>query len=135
MIAISDDSLLQKITDSLNIVVQQPDIIAITESEREPSSDVHRLNTEIAHTLETYSFQKDNLRKKMMECISLKYTEIDSDKYIAERMKADFERSSPFSAFPADLCKRTVKSVHLGTDGTVSLTLINNQKIGKEQAT
>lgn len=132
VIAISDDSLLQEITDSLNTVVQQPDIIAITESEREPSSDVFRLNAEIAHTLETYSIQKDDLRKKMMKCVSMKYAEIPSEKYISKRLKVDFERSGPLSAFSADLCKRTVKSVHLGTDGTVGLTLINDQKIGKE---
>lgn len=135
LIIIADDSLLQEITDSLKTAVEHPDIIVITESDQEPSNDVRRLNVEIAHTLETYSFQKENLRKKMMECVSLKYAEIPSEKYISIRLKADFEKSSPLSAFPTDLFRRTVKSVHLGTDGTVELTLMNNQKIGKEQAT
>lgn len=135
LIAIADDSLLQGITASLNTVVQQPDIIAVVESDREPSNDIRRLNAEISHTLGTYSIQKDDLRKKMMNCVSLKYAEIPTEKYISKKMKADFERSSPLSSFPADLCKKTVKSVHIGTDGTVSLTLMNNQKIGKEQAT
>lgn len=135
VIAISDDSLLQGITELLNTVVQQPDIIAIKEIESEPNSDVCRLNAEISHALETCSIQKDDLRKKMMECVSLKYAEMPSDKYISKRLKADFEKSGPLSAFPAELYKRTVKSVHIGTDKAVSLTLINNQKIGKEQAT
>ena len=51
--------------------------------------------------------------------------------YVSRRLKADFEKSSPLSSFSADLCTRTVKSIRLGT---VSITLINGQNIGKEQA-
>ena len=51
----------------------------------------------------------------------------------SKRLKADLEKSSPLLSYSADLCRRTVKSVILGTDGTVNLTLLNNQKIRKEQ--
>lgn len=133
LIIIADDALLQEITESLTAAVKHPDIVTVTDRSCEPSDAIRKMNAEIARALETYSFPKDGLRKKMMECISLKYAEIPSEKYITQRLKADFEKSSPLSTFPADLCRRTVKSVHLRTDGTVSLTLINNQKIGKEQ--
>lgn len=132
-IRLSDDGLLQGITDTLNTAISHPEQITAKEKYSEPSSDVRRLNAEIAHTLETYSFPKDSLRKKMMECMSLKYADIDSEKYISKRLKADFEKSSPLSSYSADLCRRTVKAVLLGTDGTVGLTLLNNQKIRKEQ--
>ena len=89
---------------------------------------------EIAHALETCSFNKEDLRKKMLTCVSLKYKGIDSATYTANRLKADFEKSSPLSAFSAELCRRTVKSIQLKKDGTVGLTLINDQQIGKEKA-
>lgn len=133
MIVLSDESLLQGITDTLNTAISHPDMIVTADKNSEPSNDVRRMNTEIAHTLETYSFPKDSLRKKMMECVSLKYADIDNEKYISKRLKADLEKSSPLLSYSADLCRRTVKSVILGTDGTVNLTLLNNQKIRKEQ--
>ena len=132
-ISLSDENLLKNITDTLNTVISHPNIIVIAEKHNEPNNDVSRLNAEIAYMLETYNFSKDNLLKKMIRCISLKYAQIDSEKYIAKRLKTDFEKSSPLSAFSADLCRRTVKSVLLGTDGTVGLILLNNQKIRKEQ--
>ncbi len=132
LIEITDSDLLQNITDVLNTAIGHPDIIKIPTVESIQSDNVRRLNYEISHTLETYNFNKDELRKKMLECVSLKYMGIDSDAYTARRMKADFEKSSPLSAFSADLCYRTVKSVRLNTDGKVSLTLINGQVIGKE---
>lgn len=132
-IRLSDESLLQGITDTLNTAISHPEQIASEEKHNEPSNDVRRLNAEITHTLETYRFPKDSLRNKMMECVSLKYADIDNEKYISKRLKADFEKSNPLSAFSADLCRRTVKSILLGTDGTVGLTLLNNQKIQKEQ--
>ncbi len=133
LIIISDDSLLQGITEALNIAVGHPEMITAEETLHEPSNAVRRLNTEISNTLETHDFSKDDLRKKMMECVSLKYADIPSDKYISKRLKADFEKSGSLSSFHADLCKRTVKSVHITADGTVSLALINDQIIGKEQ--
>lgn len=132
LIEITDNELLEGITAVLNSIIRQPDQIAEAEVKNEPSSNLRKLNAEIVQTLETYHFSKDGLRKKMMECISLKYAEIDSNKYISKILKADFEESSPLSSFPSELCKAAVKSVYLGTDKTISLTLINNQKIGKE---
>ena len=134
LIEITDADLLQGVTDALNKAIYHPDIIQTVSEDSEPSSDVSRLNAEIAHTLETYSFNKEALRKKMMECVSLKYRGIHSENYIAKRLKADFEKSSPLSEFSADFCYRTVKSIRLGADKTISLTLINDQQIGKEQA-
>ena len=76
----------------------------------------------------SFGFDKTALREKLFKCIT------DDAPYISRRLKSDFEKSSPLSSFSADLCTRTVKSIRLGTDGTVSITLINGQNIGKEQA-
>lgn len=134
IIKLSDTDLLQSITNILNRLISQPDIIEMSIDTNEVGNDIRRLNMEIAHALETCSFNKEDLRKKMLTCVSLKYKGIDSATYTANRLKADFEKSSPLSAFSAELCRRTVKSIQLKTDGTVGLTLINDQQIGKEKA-
>lgn len=70
----------------------------------------------------------------MLECVSLKYGNIDSQKYISKRLKADFANASPLINFSMDLFNRTVKTIKLSTDGMVSIILINEQQIGKEQS-
>lgn len=134
IIKLSDADFLQGITDALNKIIRHPDIIERPDERSKMRSDVRRLNAEIAHDLETYSFSKEDLRKRMMACVSLKYKGIGSATYMTNRLKADFEKSSPLSAFSAELCRRTVKSIQLKTDGTIGITLINDQQIGKEKA-
>ena len=52
---------------------------------------------------------------------------------MTDRLKADFEKSSPLSAYSTELFIRTVTAVLLAKDGTVSLLLKNGNLIGKEQ--
>lgn len=134
-ISISDNNLIYGITECLNTVISNPDIIeTITDVDKEPSLDVRRLENEISRVLDSYSFDKNILRKKMLERVSLKYTNINSQKYITKRLKADFANASPLSAFSMDLFNRTVKAIKFSTDGAVNIILINDQQIGKEQS-
>ncbi len=130
---IADSDLLRAITDRLNTVIANPSIIRnISQIVNEPSVEVRKLNNEISRMLEGASFDKKELRKKIMECASLKYREIDSISYKTQRLKADFKNISPLSEFSIDLFRKTVKAVNFDTDGTVSIMLINDQIIGKE---
>lgn len=70
----------------------------------------------------------------MLECVSVKYRNIDSRKYISEKLKADFANASPLINFSMDLFNRTVKTITFSTDDAVSIILINDQQIGKEQS-
>lgn len=70
----------------------------------------------------------------MLECVSLKYTNISSQKYISKRLKADFANASPLISFSMDLFNRTVKAITFSDDGMVNIILINDQQIGKEQS-
>lgn len=134
-ISISDNDLIYGIIECLNTVISNPDIIeAVTDADKEPSLDVCRLENEISRMLNSHSFDKNILRKKMLECVSLKYKDIDSQKYTLKRLKADFANASPLINFSMDLFNRTVKTIKLSTDGMVSIILINDQQIGKEQS-
>lgn len=134
-IGISDNDLIYGITECLKTVINKPDIIkTVTDVDKEPSLDVYRLENEISRMLDSHGFDKSSLRKKMLECVSLKYKDIDSQKYISKRLKADFANASPISAFSMALFNRTVKAIKLSDDGAVSIILVNDQQIGKEQS-
>lgn len=135
IISISDNDLIYGITECLNTIISNPDIIEIvTDADKEPSLDVRRLNNEISRMLDSHSFDKNILRKKMLECVSLKYKDIDSQKYTSKRLKADFANASPLINFSMDLFNRTVKAIKFSDDGAANIILINDQQIGKEQS-
>ncbi len=133
-IAVSDEALISSITELLNRVIADPEMVYIPKPvDQEPSKELRRLNHEIERTLEGFSTQKETLRKQLLQSVSLKYEGIDNAVYIAGRLKADFANASPFSDFSPELCNRTVSEVRLCENGTVILILTNGQQIGKEQ--
>lgn len=133
-VRISDDIFFNSITECLNTVINNPEVITNNSDTSQPNLDVLRLESEISRMLDNSGVDKNTLRKKMVECVSLKYRNIDSQKYISEKLKADFVNASPLSAFSMDLFSRTVKAINLSRNGIVSIVLMNDQEIGKEQS-
>jgi len=130
----ADGDLLNDITVLLNQVIVNPGIVQIpAEMDSGTSVQVRKSENEIARTLDTLNYDKDILRQKMLECVSLKYADIDSAPYTAHRLKAALADAEPLSAFSLPLFKRTVQTIHLEKDGTVAITLINNQIIRKDE--
>lgn len=134
IISISDNDLIYGITECLNTVINNPEVITNNSDMSQLNLDVLRLESEISRMLDNSGVDKNTLRKKMLECVSLKYRNIDSQKYISEKLKADFANASPLSAFSMDLFSRTVKAINLSRNGIVSIVLMNDQEIGKEQS-
>ena len=82
----ADSALLDDITVLLNRVIVNPELVLIpADSEYEQSVQVRKAENEIARTLDTVDYDKNALRKKMLESVSLKYADIDSAPYIANR--------------------------------------------------
>lgn len=129
----ADSDLLNDITVLLNRVIVNPELVKIpAEPVHEPSVQVRKTENEIARTLDTLDYDKNALRKRMIECVSLKYADIDSAPYTAHRLKAAFANAEPLSAFSLPLFKRTVQAIFLEKDGTVNIKLANGQLIGKD---
>ena len=129
-----DDALLYDITVLLNTVIVNPELVHVpAEPEHEPSMPVRKTENEIARTLYPLDYDKDSLRQKMLECVSLKYADIDSAPYTAHRLKEDLANMEPLSAFSLPLFKRAVQAIRLDKDGAVTVTLINNQTIRKDE--
>ena len=129
----ADSDLLDDITVLLNRLVVNPELVQISaEPGHEPSVQVLKAENEIARMLDTLDYDKNALRKKMMECVSLKYADIDSAPYTAHRLKAALADAEPLSIFSLSLFKRTVQAIHLEKDGTVSIKLMNDQTVRKD---
>lgn len=129
----ADSDLLHDITVLLNRAIVNPELVQIpANNESAPSVQVIKIENEIARTLDTLDYDKNTLRKKMLECVSLKYTDIDSAPYKAHRLKATLADAEPLSAFSLSLFKRTVQAIRLEKDGTVAITFVNNQTIRKD---
>lgn len=133
-IKIADCNLLHQTTELLNVVIDDPERIQVpTLTKIESNMEQKRLENEIVRTLEGYSFDRESLKQKMLQYVTLQYSEIPNDTYNYRRLKLIFEQASPVASFSAELVDKAVQKIRLHTDGTVSIVLINGQEIRKEQ--
>lgn len=128
----ADSSLLADITELMNTLIAEPSRVKIEAPKSETPLELRRLENEIGRMLDAADFDRKVLVQNMLERASLKYQSIDSKPYIAKRLRAGLERSGLLSDFSKELFDRTVKSILLDADGTVSIRLINDQIIEKE---
>lgn len=128
----ADSDLLDDITVLLNRAIVNPGLVQISLVDKSMSVQTLKAENEIARTFDTLDYDKTALRKKMLKCVSMKYADIDSAPYIAHRLKATLADAEPLSTFSLALFKRMVQAVHLGKDGAVSIKVINDQMVGKD---
>lgn len=128
-----DEELLTDITIVLNQAIVNPEIIQIpVTSDTAPSVQVRKMENEIGRQMDSPDRDKSALQKMMFECVSLKYADIDSAPHIAQRLKAALANAGPLSNFSMAIFKKAVKEIYLERDGAVSIKLINNQVVGKD---
>lgn len=133
LIPITDEELLQRITDCLNAVIADPSQIQTPPVGLiEPSPERMRLQNEIARDFEENDIKKENLKRKILQIAELRYREIGSEEYIAKKCQRDFDRAEKLTAFSAELTEKTVDQILLYRDGSVNLLLKNGQIIPKE---
>ncbi|NBI16923.1 hypothetical protein D1841_03095 [Neglecta sp. X4] len=129
----ADSDLLHDITVLLNRAIVNPGLVQIpAKDESAPTVRVLKTENEIARTLDTLDYDKNTLRKKMLECASLRYADIGSAPYIAHRLKATLADAEPLSTFSLTLFKRVVQEIQLTKDSTVSINLLNGQTVRKD---
>lgn len=109
------------------------DIRTAQPSQAEPSIEQRRLDNEIARTLEGYDFDKDALREKLYQRASLGYLQIGDEAYVEHKLKNTLEQHDTLDSFDSELTNKTVKLIKLAENGSVSIILINDQEIRKEQ--
>ena len=130
----SDEDMLNGITELLNEVIANPECIQIPKSDHEESQEIKRLNAEISKALNTVSFDKEALKQKMLTCVSEKYMSLGTETITAQSLKDIFKAIPPLTAYDSDLTNQAVSEIQPKANGTISLILINGQRIGKEKS-
>ena len=131
---ISDEDMLGGITELLNEVIADPESIQIPKSDYEESQEIKRLNAEISKKLNTVGFDKEAIKQKMLTCVSEKYMSLGTEEVTAQSLKDIFKDTPPLTAYDSDLTDQAVSVIQLKENGTISLVLINGQRIGKEKS-
>lgn len=126
--------LEHEITEILNLLILQPGLVEYegTDISTEPSIEIIRMENEIERQLESIDLDKNEIQNMILQCAAKKYDAYKGVRHITDRLKADFEKSSPLSAFNAELFDITVSAVVIDKDKKVSLKLKNNKIIRKE---
>lgn len=125
IIQIEDEELLQKVTNILNMIIDNPDIIDTTNKSN--NNNYNNENT-ITNKDEAY-LPKEEMQKKIISSISEIYSKIDTYPYISRRIKYEFEKSEKIKEFQLELFNNTVKLIKLYENKEIGLTLVNNQYV------
>lgn len=134
VVKISDKELVKTVTEKINTLIANPQLIYSVQKSTEPSIMLCRMENEIGRMLDSPSIEKEKVKNKIFECASLMYSELDTTQRITELLKVAFEKSKPLSSYNRKLTERTVTEIALHTDKSVELILKNGQRIRKEQA-
>ena len=122
------------ITDLLNGLIRNPEMIQPAQpSQAEAPIEQRRLDNEIARTLEGYDFDKDALREKLYQRAAIGYQQIGNEAYVEYKLKNSLEQHNILDGFDSELTNKIVKLIRLAEGGSVSIILINDQEIRKEQ--
>ena len=134
VVNINDDDLLAKLTELLNLLIDNPSLI-YTElpDDTEPPLEVKRLNNEVVRQLDGLEFDKSQLKADIFSLADEKYRQINPQNTISKMLRAEFEQQTSLSLFSHELFKRTVAKIRFTEYAEPSLILKNNQTIGKEQ--
>ena len=113
-IKIEDAVLMDEITDLLNALICNPDMLHSHQyCQKEPPVEQRRLDNEIARTLEGYDFDKDALREKLFQRADLCYQQIGNEAYIENQLRCTLEQTESLESFDAELTNKIVKQIRL----------------------
>ena len=130
-----DTELMGDIVDLLNGLIRNPEIIRPSQPiQAEPSIEQRRLDNEIARTLEGHEFDKATLREKLYQRVAIGYQQIGNEAYVEYKLKNTLEQHDILDGFDSELTNKIVKLIRLAESGSVSIILINDQEIRKEQS-
>ena len=134
VVKIPDAALFTAIVKYMNRLISNPSAIRYTPAPAELSVETLRLKNEIGRMLDSTIIDKELLKNRIFKCASRRYDELDNGKRMTERIRAALEHTGLLSVYDKELMEKTVSEVTLHGDRTVSLTLKNGQRAGKENA-
>ncbi|MDR0851689.1 MAG: recombinase family protein [Clostridiales Family XIII bacterium] len=142
IVRISDDTLRSDATALLNSLIRNPHRIEIspvpTEAELYENSpyvsEIRKLQAEMGRLEDCVNEVGDKPAELAHALARLRYRGLGNERYMAELIKAEFEKSNPLFTFNRKLFDQTVSALMLMPDAAVSLVLKNGQTIGRKDA-
>lgn len=128
----SDSDLLMEIQLLINSLISNPDLITSSHTDNTVSMETHRIENEFNHMLDSRNINKDEIKAKLFELISHKYSDLNTSEYESRRLKDVFRSQKPFSEFPTELFNQTANTISFDDSENVVITLISGQIIRKE---
>jgi len=130
---ISDSGLHTALTEILNRLIAQPDLVA-EEPTEEPETPLNivAMQNEIGRQLEGFDFDRDKVKGSILELAALKYSRLDDRKNTTKQLRAELTKMAPLSAFSPAVLSRVAGQTLLGKPTIVQIKLKNGQIVGKE---
>ncbi|WP_243117479.1 recombinase family protein [Muricomes intestini] len=132
---ITDQALLESVTEILNVIISNPSLLELPSPHRENYSlDVARTENQINREIEKSEVDSDYIKLLIFGCAAAKYGACADTEpvYLTRRLLVIFEQQQPLDAFSVRLFEDTVKQVVIDVDGSLWLRMINGKLIGKE---
>lgn len=137
---ISDQALLDKVTEALNAIIAEPSLLELpSKHPYEYSLEVTRLGNQINRELEKSEVDSDYLKLLIFSHATAKYETCNEQEteYLTRQLLAIFTAQQPLESFSPQLFEDTVKQVVVDPDGGIHLRMQNEKLIynahGKEQ--
>ena len=120
-----DAELIEDLLTQLNMLIQDPQKIRYEKKEHaENQQKQAKARTRVIGT------DTEDQYRKLTAQIAEAYSRLDTNEYLTQRLRDEFNRQEPLSVFSWELYAHAVKEVRMQADGTISIILKNEQRIG-----
>lgn len=132
LVECNGDDLLESIRLLVSGVTANPQIIRESPQNMGVNTECRRLENEIQLELGSSRIDRDVLRIKMIHQASLKYLYLDPKMFAARKLRMDIVNAKWEDCQTVEFYNRAISTVQFLQDGCISITLINDQIIRKE---
>ena len=132
-VRISDSGLQAALTEILNRLIAQPDLITegLPEEQDQPLNIIAAQN-EISRQLEGFHFDRDQVKESIFQLAALKYSRLDERKNTTKQLRAELHQMAPLSAFSPEALRKIAGQIIMSQPAAVQIKLKNGQIVGKE---
>ena len=123
------EQIEQAVTNLMNEIIRNPLLAEQQADEQEMPTEISIMESEISRMIEQTDLDKNEIQNKILECAAKKYEYCTDKAHITERLKADFEKTSPLSDFSMDIFTRTVSAVLIDESNKTRIVLKNGNII------
>ena len=123
------EQIEQAVTKLMNEIIRSPILAEQQADEQEMITEISIMESEINRMLGQTDLDKNEIQNKILECAAKKYEYCTDKAHITERLKADFEKTSPLSDFSMDIFIKTVSAVLIDESNKTRIVLKNGNII------